>query len=143
MVLFVDTYTEYNHPSLGQAAVRVLEAAGCRVTVVAQQACCGRPMISKGLLRRAQASAGRNLVALAPYAERGVPIVGLEPSCILTLREEYLDFFPPALPGEQLDAATERLAAQAAAVANATYLIEEFLTAPDADGNRPVDRLHF
>jgi len=143
VVLFVDTYTDANTPALGQAAVRVLEAAGCQVTVVAQQGCCGRPMISKGLLRRAQQAAGRNVAALAPYAERGVPIVGLEPSCILTLREEYLDFFPPPLPGDAPDPAVERLAAQAAAVANATFLIEEYLTEPGPDGTRPVERLRF
>ncbi|MCC7357841.1 MAG: FAD-binding protein [Anaerolineales bacterium] len=143
VVLFVDTYTDANCPHLGQAAVRVLEAAGCRVTVVAQQACCGRPMISKGLLQRAKQAAAHNLAALAPYAERGVPIVGLEPSCILTLREEYVDFFPPPGPGAQLDAEAGRLAGQAAAVAGVTFLIEEYLTAAGPDGARPVDRLRF
>ncbi len=127
VVLFVDTYTEYNHPSLGQATVRVLEAAGCEVRLVRQQGCCGRPMISKGLLGAAKAAAERNVAALAPYAEQGLPILGLEPSCLLTLRDEYLEFFPA-------DPRAQRLA-------QAALLIEEFLVQPGPDGQRPVDRL--
>jgi FAD/FMN-containing dehydrogenase/Fe-S oxidoreductase len=129
VVLFVDTHTDANEPEIGRAAVRVLEAAGCRVTVARQQGCCGRPMISKGLLPRAKALAERNLAVLAPYAERGVPIVGLEPSCLLTLRDEYLEFFPSD--------------PRAAAVAGAARLIEEFLTEPGADGRAPVAALRF
>lgn len=128
VVLFLDTFTEYNVPEIGQAAVRVLEAAGYRVELVRQQACCGRPMISKGLLERARAAAAQNLAALAPYAERGVPVVGLEPSCLLTLRDEYLEFFPDDPRAE--------------ALAENSFLIEEFLTRPDGEG-RPVERLRF
>jgi Fe-S oxidoreductase len=127
VVLFVDTYTEYNHPNLGQAAVRVLEAAGCEVRLVHQQGCCGRPMISKGLLGPAKAAAARNIAALAPYAEQGLPILGLEPSCLLTLRDEYLEFFPE-------DARAQR-------VAQAALLIEEYLTQPGPDGQPLVSRL--
>jgi FAD/FMN-containing dehydrogenase/Fe-S oxidoreductase len=129
VVMFVDTYTDSNQPEIGQAAVRVLEAAGCRVTVVKQQGCCGRPMISKGLLLRARESARRNVEALAPYAERGLPIVGLEPSCLFTLRDEYLEFFPND--------------PRAKALAGAAMLIEEYLTRPDEAGKRVVDRLRF
>ena len=129
VALFVDTYTEYNHPALGQAAVRVLEAAGYTVELVAGQGCCGRPMISKGLLENARAAAACNLEALAPYVARGLAIVGLEPSCQLTLRDEYLEFFPDDPRAE--------------AVAGASFLIEEFLTQPGPDGARPVDRLRF
>ncbi|MCC7359741.1 MAG: FAD-binding protein [Anaerolineales bacterium] len=127
VVLFVDTYTEYNHPQLGQAAVRVLEAAGCEARLVRQQGCCGRPMISKGLLGAAKAAADRNLAALAPYAAQGLPILGLEPSCLLTLRDEYLEFFPEDSRAQQ--------------VAQAALLIEEFLTQPGPDGLAPVARL--
>jgi FAD/FMN-containing dehydrogenase/Fe-S oxidoreductase len=129
VALFVDTYTEYNHPALGQAAVRLLEAAGYTVELIAQQGCCGRPMISKGLLDSARAAAARNIEALAPYVARGLPVVGLEPSCQLTLRDEYLEFLPDDPRAE--------------AVARASFLIEEFLTQPGADGARPVDRLRF
>jgi Fe-S oxidoreductase len=62
-------------------------------------------------------------------AERGVPILGLEPSCLLTLRDEYLEFFPKDPRAE--------------AVANHSYLIEEFLTLAGDDNARPVDRLRF
>lgn len=129
VVLFVDTYTESNVPEVGVAAVRVLNAAGYHVHVVENQGCCGRPMISKGLLDDAKARAARNLQALAPYAERGVPILGLEPSCLLTLRDEYLDFFPD-----------DR---RALAIASAARLIEEFLTENSPAGGRPVDSLRF
>jgi Fe-S oxidoreductase len=90
-VLFRDTFMDYYHPEVGRAAVRVLEALGYRVTVVRQTTCCGRPAISKGLLPLAQRWARRNVDALLPYAERGVPIVGTEPSCLLTFRDEYPD----------------------------------------------------
>ena len=129
VVLFVDTFTEYNHPSLGHAAVRVLEACGYEVQLVRQQTCCGRTAISKGLLERARAQAAQNLDALAPYAERGLPILGLEPSCLLTLRDEYLEFFPKDPRAEVL--------------ANHSFLIEEFLTLTGDDHTRPVERLRF
>ncbi len=104
-VFFVDTFTDAIYPQAGQAAVAVLDALGYAVTVVPRLGCCGRPLISKGQLGTARAWARRNIDRLAPYAERGVPIVGLEPSCLLTLRDEYLDL----LPGPR----TERVAAAA------------------------------
>jgi Fe-S oxidoreductase len=90
-VLFVDTFTRYFHPEAGIAAVRVLEAIGYEVVVENAAGCCGRPAISKGLLGRAASMARRNLDALAEYAERGIPIAGIEPSCLLTFRDEYSD----------------------------------------------------
>ena len=72
-------------------SVRVLEALGYAVTVVDRLGCCGRPLISKGQLRTARAWAARNVEVLAPYAARGIPIVGTEPSCLLALRDEYPD----------------------------------------------------
>jgi Fe-S oxidoreductase len=127
VLLFVDTFTEFNTPSVGVAAVEILEAAGYRVVLERGQVCCGRPMISKGLLDRAKAMAEQNLRALAPHAEAGLPIVGLEPSCLLTLRDEYLEFFPDD--------------PRARAVGEAACLMEEFLTREDGQGNRPLDRL--
>jgi len=90
VVLFHDTFVTYNTPAIGRAAVRVLEAAGYRVVLVDRK-CCGRPLISKGLLEEARAHAAWNVERLAPYARRGVAIVGLEPSCLLTLRDEFVD----------------------------------------------------
>ena len=90
VVLFHDTFVTYNTPAIGRAAVEVLEAAGYRVVLVDRK-CCGRPLISKGLLDEARAHADWNVARLAPYARRGVLIVGLEPSCLLTLRDESVD----------------------------------------------------
>jgi Fe-S oxidoreductase len=113
VVLFADTYTNFNYPEIGMAAVHVLEAAGFQV-LLADHGCCGRPMLSKGLLTQAKEAAARNLAALTHFAEQGLPIIGLEPSCSLSFRDEYLDLLP--------DDARARL------VANKTVLIEEFLS---------------
>jgi Fe-S oxidoreductase len=90
VVLFHDTFVTYNTPEIGQAAVRLLEGAGYRVVLVDRK-CCGRPLISKGMLDEAREHAAYNIARLAPYARRGVAIVGLEPSCLLTLRDEWVD----------------------------------------------------
>jgi Fe-S oxidoreductase len=90
-VLFHDTFTDYYHPEVGKAAVRILEALGYNVVLAERAGCCGRPAISKGLLSTARRWARTNVDALLPYARRGVPIVGTEPSCLLTFRDEYPD----------------------------------------------------
>ncbi len=89
VVLFDDTFTNFVHPEVGVAATRLIEALGYRVVRVARRGCCGRPSISKGMLDDAQALAERNVEALLSYAHAGIPIVGTEPSCLLTLRDEY------------------------------------------------------
>jgi FAD/FMN-containing dehydrogenase/Fe-S oxidoreductase len=111
VVLYDDTFMRYNTPEVGEAAVAVLEAAGYEVLVVGHP-CCGRPMISKGLLDEARRVAAANVAALAPYAERGIPIVGCEPSCVLSFRDEY----PDLLDGPEVQALAER-----------SYLLEEFI----------------
>jgi FAD/FMN-containing dehydrogenase/Fe-S oxidoreductase len=111
VVLFHDTFLEYNCPEIGQAATQLLEEAGFDVVLVARK-CCGRPAISKGLLERARADARYNIALLLPYAQRGIPVLGIEPSCILTLREDYLDLVPGA---------------EATLVAQQALTIEEFL----------------
>ena len=80
VVLMADTFTRFLHPEIGDAAIRVLEATGARVTVV-NPGCCGRPLLSQGLVGAARERLTRTLDILAPYAERDVPIVVLEPSC--------------------------------------------------------------
>jgi len=131
VVLFLDTFTEFNSPEIGEAAVGVLRAAGFEVTFVPGQVCCGRPLISKGMLTRAKENALRNIGALAPYAREGVKIVGLEPSCVSALEDEY----PDLLPDNQ----------DATLVAEAAILIEEFLIAENrldevqfVPGNEPI-----
>lgn len=111
VVLFHDTFVEYNCPEVGQAATQLLEEAGFAVELVARR-CCGRPAISKGLLAQGRGYAQHNIDLLLPYARRGIPIIGLEPSCILTLREDYLDLVPGA---------------DAALVAEQALSIDEFL----------------
>ncbi|MGE3539693.1 MAG: FAD-binding and (Fe-S)-binding domain-containing protein [Candidatus Tectimicrobiota bacterium] len=93
VVLFHDTFMEYNYPEVGRAATQLLEAAGFEVLLV-ERKCCGRPAISKGQIQQSRAYAEYNVHALLPYARRGMAIVGVEPSCILTLREDYLDLVP-------------------------------------------------
>jgi len=111
VVLFADTFIRYNYPEIGRAAVQLLEGLGYEV-LVPPVTCCGRPMISKGLLRTAKQHAERNLARLLPFAQAGIPIVGCEPSCVLTFRDEV----PDLLPGEDA-----RLLAEHA------LLIDEFL----------------
>ena len=111
VVLFNDTFMNYNYPQVGKAAVELLEAAGFRVEL-ANAGCCGRPMISKGLMGEALASARRNVDMLYPYADQGIAIVGCEPSCVLTFRDEY----PELLNDEK-----------SRKVADHVYMIEEFL----------------
>jgi Fe-S oxidoreductase len=118
VVLFHDTFVTYNAPWIGQAAVELLEAGGYRVVLVDRK-CCGRPLISKGLLEEAREHSRWNVARLAPYAARGVPIVGLEPSCLLTLRDETVDLV-------RTD--------EARLVAKQSFLLEEFLLRERARG---------
>jgi FAD/FMN-containing dehydrogenase/Fe-S oxidoreductase len=124
VVLLVDTFNTYFEPETATAAVNVLKAAGYRVVTPApidrgRPLCCGRTFLNAGLTEEAKSEARRVLDTLAPYVERGVPIVGLEPSCLLTLRDE----FAALLPGD----ATNALAKKA-------MLFEEFLSAERASG---------
>jgi Fe-S oxidoreductase len=118
VALFNDTFNEYQWPEIGEGAVRLFAAAGARV-LLPKVACCGRPMLSEGLVDAARESARRNLDLLAPLVERGVPLVGLEPSCILTLRDDYAKLLPN-------DERVEKLA-------EATRLFEEALLELDAE----------
>ena len=115
VVLLVDTFNRYFEPENVRAAIRVLEAAGYRVHAAdpvegSRPLCCGRTFLFAGLVDEARAEAKRVLDALVPWLAHGVPIVGLEPSCLFTLRDEY----GVLLPG------TEALAKNA-------FLFEEFL----------------
>ena len=85
--LFADTFTNYNHPEIGVAAAEVLERAGVGVGLV-PHGCCGRPLISQGLLDEARAAAEANADALFEAASRGDRILFLEPSCLSAVRED-------------------------------------------------------
>ncbi|MEO8738252.1 MAG: FAD-linked oxidase C-terminal domain-containing protein [Casimicrobiaceae bacterium] len=96
VLLFVDTFSNYFAHENARAARRVLEAAGYTVHLNARAGerplCCGRTFLSAGLVDAAKAEARRTLDALLPFVRRGVAIVGLEPSCLLGLRDEFLDY---------------------------------------------------
>jgi FAD/FMN-containing dehydrogenase/Fe-S oxidoreductase len=93
VALFNDTWNEYQWPEIGEGAVRLFAAAGAKVHLP-EVVCCGRPMLSEGLVDAARENAKRNLNLLTPLVERGIPLVGLEPSCILTVRDDYQKLLP-------------------------------------------------
>jgi len=105
VALFNDTWNEYQRPQVGVGAVRLFAAAGARVHVP-RVVCCGRPMLSEGLVDEARKNAKRNRDVLYPLVESGVPLVGLEPSCILTIRDDYRKLLPDDERVEKLAEAT-------------------------------------
>jgi Fe-S oxidoreductase len=132
IALFADTFNTYFEPEYLHDAVEMLTRLGYRVAPLRptdgrRPLCCGRTFLSAGLVDEARAEARRVLAAALPLIERGIPIVGLEPSCLLTLRDEFLSM----LPGAE----TARLAGQA-------LLLEEFLVREAAAGRiaRPIGR---
>jgi FAD/FMN-containing dehydrogenase/Fe-S oxidoreductase len=112
LLLFVDTFVEFNEPQIGIAATIILERAGFQVELAPRQVCCGRPMLSNGFLDKAKERAVENLDLLAPYVEKGYTIVGMEPSCLSTLTDDYLDLLEDE---------------RAQVVAAKVVLLEEFL----------------
>jgi FAD/FMN-containing dehydrogenase/Fe-S oxidoreductase len=119
LIFLADSFTTFTEPSAGRAAIELLELAGWRVRLE-DAGCCGRASLSKGLLDQSRRMAADMTGRLGDAAARGVPIVGVEPSCLLTLRDEY----PALLPDDP----------RARAVAAATRLPEELLLAAVADG---------
>ena len=119
VLLFADTFTNYNHPEIGRAATAVLERLGYQVVVLPTR-CCGRPMLSKGMMDKARRNARHNVDRVLPYVEGGAKVVGLEPSCILSFRDDYVDL----LDGDR----------GARVVAENTMLIEEFVLYARQDG---------
>ncbi len=113
VILWPDTFNNYFHPDTAKAAVEVLEAAGYHVTIPEQSLCCGRPLYDYGMLDLAEYLLRQILDALRPEIRAGVPIVGLEPSCVAVFRDELLNLFPH-------DQDAPRLAQQ-------TYMLSELL----------------
>jgi Fe-S oxidoreductase len=138
VLLFHDTFMDYNLPQTGIAATELLEKAGFRVELT-DSVCCGRPMISKGFFDEAREHARANVARLYEQVRDGAFIVGCEPSCLLTVRDEYGDLLD--------DAELER---QWRTVASRSLLIDEFLAGlaergelelrfeQPAERNRPV-----
>ena len=126
-VLFVDTFNNYFGGDTARAARNVLEAAGYRVHLNAvageRPLCCGRTFLAAGLVDEAKAEARRTIDALLPFARRGVAIVGLEPSCLLGMRDEFLQYgFGP----------------DAELIASRARLLEEFLVEERGAGRMHV-----
>jgi len=124
VVLLADTFNNYFEPENLHAATLVLQAGGYRVHIArpadgGRPLCCGRTFLAAGLVEEARAELRRTIEALAPWAERRVPIVGLEPSCLFTLRDEVFALLP------RQDAET---------VSRQALLFEEFLAREDAAG---------
>ncbi len=125
VVLFVDTFNGYFESENALAALKVLQAAGYTVHVAAKTApdgkslCCGRTYLANGMVDKAKAKAREVVGALLPFAERGIAIVGLEPSCLLTLRDEML---------------VMGLGDAAQTISRHALLLEEFLAREAADG---------
>jgi Fe-S oxidoreductase len=125
VVLFADTFNRYFERENLDAAHRVLTAAGYTVHAAVPKAgsrplCCGRTFLSVGAVEEARKEMRRTLDALAPYVARGVPVVGLEPSCLFTFRDEL----PALMKGSEADA----LAAN-------SLLFEEFLAREQKAGS--------
>jgi Fe-S oxidoreductase len=117
VVLFVDTFNNYFEPENARAALTVLQAAGYTVHLPraadgGRPLCCGRTFLAGGLVDEARAEARRMIDALAPFIGRGVPVVGLEPSCLFGLRDEFLSMLPGGASAE---------------LAMNAFLFEEFL----------------
>ncbi|PKQ11230.1 MAG: FAD-binding oxidoreductase [Alphaproteobacteria bacterium HGW-Alphaproteobacteria-1] len=115
VILFTDTFNRWLEPEIPRAALRVLTRAGYEVIAAhapGRPLCCGRTYLAAGMIEQARVEAQRTLDALLPHVRAGVPVVGLEPSCLLTLRDEFLTL----LPGDDA-----RLLSQNA------FLFEEFI----------------
>jgi FAD/FMN-containing dehydrogenase/Fe-S oxidoreductase len=93
VILLDDCFNTYNEPQVGRAAVRVLEAAGYAVELAGLTCCC-RPMISKGFLPQARDLIAAELPGLAARVADGTPVLGMEPSCLLTLADEWPELVP-------------------------------------------------
>ena len=123
IILFHDTFMNFNHPESGIGATKLLESLGFRVKILNRK-CCGRPMISKGLLGDAKTNALTNVELLYKYVEKGVKIVGCESSCIMAIQDEY----PDLLKGNQM----------AKEVSQNTFLIQQIISSTADDGLQQI-----
>jgi FAD/FMN-containing dehydrogenase/Fe-S oxidoreductase len=134
VLLWVDTFTDHFTPEVGQAAVRVLEAAGYSVRITEEPVCCGLTWISTGQLDGARKQLTRSLGQLDRSVRFGTPIVGLEPSCTAVLRNDLVELLPNDPRAAKVKAATHTLAELLAK--------SDGWTAPDLDGVTTVAQPH-
>ena len=136
VLLFVDTFSRYFDPNVARAAQSVLRRLGYEPVAATpatptrdhrRPLCCGRTYISAGMLDHARAELRRTVSTLAPFARRGVPIVGLEPSCLLTLRDEALHLLGGDARAVAQDDARTVTQDDARTVAEHAFLVDEFL----------------
>ncbi len=124
--LFCDEFTNYNDTEIGQKAILLLEKLGYEV-IIPQHEESGRTWLSKGLIREAKKIANRNIVALSKVVNADTPLIGIEPSAILTFRDEYIDL------------ATDEHLETAKSLAKNTFLIDEFIATEIENGNISKD----
>ncbi len=120
--LFCDEFTNYNDTEIGIKAIQLLEKLGY-VVIIPEHIESGRAWLSKGLIRKAKKIANKNIALLHPLINADTPLIGIEPSAILTFRDEYIDL----ANDEQLDNA-KKIAANA-------FLIDEFIASEIEKGN--------
>jgi FAD/FMN-containing dehydrogenase/Fe-S oxidoreductase len=129
VILWADSFNTYFEPENTRAALRVLKAGGYRVHLAkpkdgGRPLCCGRTFLAAGLVDEARAEITRLVDSLAPLIEQGIPLIGLEPSCLFTLRDELQGLFPGDV--------SDRLARQ-------SFLLEEFLAAESEAGRLKIN----
>jgi len=119
VTFLADSFTSYTEPEIGRAAIELLEMAGYDVQL-AGDVCCGRSLISKGLLDEARQRHSKLMARLSPSAMQGVPIVGCEPSCVFTLKDEL----PNLARGDE----------RALAIAREARMVDDLLAVAIEDG---------
>lgn len=134
--LWADTFTDHFRPGSASAAIEVLADAGLRAAVIEADACCGLTWISTGQLDHARTVIGRAVTTLAPYVDSGVPVIGLEPSCLATMRSDAVELAPDAASADT-----------AVRVAKGLLTLAELLqrvgwTPPDLSGTEVVAQPH-
>lgn len=113
ILLWPDTFNNYFYPDVLQSAVQVLESMDFQVLIPETSLCCGRPLYDYGMLDRAEDMLRETMTRLKPHWEKGVPVVGLEPSCVTVFRDELVNLFPGSDDAQKLK--------------NHTYLFSEFI----------------
>ncbi|MFL2652809.1 MAG: FAD-binding and (Fe-S)-binding domain-containing protein [Dehalococcoidia bacterium] len=124
ILFFHDTHINFIHPEVGKATVKILEAAGYEVEITNRK-CCGRTMISKGLLDDAKKNVNYNTKLLYDYVEKGIKIIGVEASCVSAMQDEF-----PDLADEK---------EKAKKISENTFTVQDLLIQIQDDGNQQIN----